>query len=173
MELRIGARDNIEIRTPSLFDGYWSAAGTLRDALTGDGWYSTGDCGFIDGGELFVVGRLKDLIIVGGQNVFPEDIEAIVGAVPGVHPGRAVAFGVDDDALGTQAIAIVAEMDEELSEDRTSAIENEIRALVTASVGIAPRYVAVVSRQWVVKSTAGKISRLDTRARFLRERLHA
>jgi acyl-CoA synthetase (AMP-forming)/AMP-acid ligase II len=172
MDVRIGERGNIEIRTTSLFDGYWSAAGTIRDAFTDDGWYSTGDCGFIDRDELFVVGRLKDLIIVGGQNVFPEDVEAIVAGVRDVHPGRAVAFGVDDVALGTQAIAIVAEMDGEFSERRAADIEKDIRASVTAAVGIAPRHVAIVPRQWIVKSTAGKISRHDTKRRFLSERAH-
>jgi fatty-acyl-CoA synthase len=173
MDLRIGDRGNIEIRTPSLFNGYWSAAGTIRDAFTEDGWYSTGDCGFIDGGELFVIGRLKDLIIVGGQNVFPEDVESIVAAAAHVHPGRAVAFGIDDEELGTQAIAIVAEMDGEYTEAGAAAVEADIRSLVTAAIGIAPRRVDVVPRQWIVKSTAGKISRHDTKQRFLQERLHA
>jgi fatty-acyl-CoA synthase len=173
MQLRIGDRGNIEIRTPSLFDGYWSAAGTIRASFTDDGWYSTGDCGFIDRDELFVVGRLKDLIIVGGQNVFPEDIEALVTGVPGVHPGRTVAFGIDDAELGTQAIAVVAEMDGEFSAERAADVEKAIRTVVTASVGIAPRHVAVVPHKWIVKSTAGKISRHDTRMRFLSERAHA
>jgi acyl-CoA synthetase (AMP-forming)/AMP-acid ligase II len=167
--IRLDDRGGIEISTPSLFDGYWTATGTPRTAFTDDGWYVTGDRGFLDNGELFVVGRLKDLIIVGGQNVFPEDVEAVVANAQDVHPGRAVAFGVDDDVLGTQSIAVVAELTGEYGEDRAAAVEAEIRALVAAGIGVAPRHVAVVPRQWIVKSTAGKISRHDTRLRFLQE----
>ncbi len=159
----------IQIATPCLFDGYWSASGVVRDAFTRDGWYATGDFGFVDTGDLFVVGRLKDLIIVGGQNVFPEDVETIAAGAAGVHPGRVVAFAMDDERMGTQSIGIVAEVSGEFDADTATQIETEIRALVTAGIGIAPRHVTAVPRQWIVKSTAGKISRNDTRNRFLQE----
>lgn len=159
----------IQIATPCLFGGYWSASGVVRHAFTSDGWYATGDLGFIDASELFVVGRLKDLIIVGGQNVFPEDVESLAAGAPGIHPGRIVAFAIDEEGLGTQSIAIVAEVSGDFDADAAAGIEIEIRALVTAGVGIAPRYVSAVPRQWIVKSTAGKISRHDTRSRFMQE----
>ena len=159
----------IQIATPCLFDGYWGASGVIRDAFTNDGWYTTGDFGFVDAGDLFVVGRLRDLIIVGGQNVFPEDVETIATGASGVHRGRVVAFAIDDERLGTQSIAIVAEVSGAFQADAAAQIETEIRALVTAGIGIAPRHVTAVPRQWIVKSTAGKISRNDTRSRFMQE----
>ena len=137
--------------------------------FTSDGWYATGDFGFLDAGELFVVGRLKDLIIVGGQNVFPEDVESLAAGAPGVRPGRVVAFAIDDARLGTQSIAIVAELSGDFDADAAATAEAEIRALVTAGIGIAPRHVTAVPRPWIVKSTAGKISRGDTRRRFIEE----
>ena len=159
----------IQLSTPCLFQGYWSQEGFRRDGFASDGWYSTGDYGFFSDGELYVIGRMKDIIIVGGQNVFPEDLEVIAGRAAGVYPGRVVAFGVDDEEAGTQSIGVVAEMAGEFDPDGARAVECEIRNLIKASLAVAPRYVRVVPQRWIVKSTAGKISRKDTRARFLAE----
>jgi acyl-CoA synthetase (AMP-forming)/AMP-acid ligase II len=160
----------IHIDTPCLFQGYWHSDGLRRDAFTADGWYATGDYGFLADGELYVIGRMKDIIIVAGQNVFPEDVEVIAGRARGVYPGRVVAFGIDDEELGTQSIGVVAEMSGVFDPELARNIETEIRALITAALAIAPRYVSVVQQRWIVKSTAGKISRADTRARFIEER---
>jgi acyl-CoA synthetase (AMP-forming)/AMP-acid ligase II len=119
--------------------------------------------------ELYVIGRIKDIIINAGQNVFPEDIEAVVNTVSGIYPGRVVAFGVAHEEYGTEVIAVVAEMKGEYDAARAANLEQEIRGLLLAAIGIAPRYVSVVPERWIVKSTAGKISRHDTRLRFLRE----
>jgi len=161
----------ILLRTPSLFSGYWGSQGFTRHTLTADGWHSTGDYGFLREGELYVIGRIKDIVIVGGQNVFPEDVEAIVNTLPEIHRGRVVAFGVEDQEFGTEALAIVAEMKDGLHASAAKPLETEIRKLVLTTIGIAPRYVAAVPQRWIVKSTAGKISRRDTRERFLHEKL--
>jgi fatty-acyl-CoA synthase len=157
----------IHLRSDCLFAGYWEHGDFSRTAFTIDGWYRSGDYGFFDGGELFVIGRMKDIIIVAGQNVFPEDLELIAAQVAGIQPGRVVAFGVDNDELGTQSIAVVAEMLGDFDPAAAHRLEQEVRRLIIASLGIAPRHVSVVPQRWVVKSTAGKISRRDTRTRFL------
>jgi fatty-acyl-CoA synthase len=161
----------IQIATPCLFGGYWTKEGFHRETFTSDGWYATGDYGFLTDGELYVIGRIKDIIIVGGQNIFPEDLEAIASRAEGVYPGRVVAFGIEDEEVGTQNIAIVAEMVGDFEANRARSIELEIRRLITASIAVAPRYVSVVPQRWIVKSTAGKISRKETRERYLREKL--
>src|ERR1700760_1332944 len=168
MQVRIAAADGsaapdltsgeIQINTCCIFSGYWSREGFSRGCFTEDGWYRTGDLGFLQGDELYVIGRIKDIIIVAGQNVFPEDVEFIASQVAGVRAGRVAAFAVDNDDLGTQAIAVVAEMAGEFDEVRACALEQDVRRLITASLGIAPRYVSIVPERWVVKSTAGKIS---------------
>jgi acyl-CoA synthetase (AMP-forming)/AMP-acid ligase II len=112
---------------------------------------------------------MKDIIIVAGQNIFPEDVENITSQVAGIYPGRIVAFGIDNEELGTQSIAVVAEMRDEFNEVRARGLEREIRNLITASLGVAPRYVSVVPQRWIVKSTAGKLSRRDTQKRFLKD----
>ena len=160
----------IHVRTPSLFSGYWGADGFQTHSLN-DGWHATGDFGFQSGGELFVIGRYKDIVIVGGNNIFPEDVEAVVNSVEGVYTGRVVAFGVEDRELGTQGLGVVAEMKGDFSEESAFQLEATIRKLVLTAIGTAARYVAVVPQRWIVKSTAGKISRRETRERFLRERL--
>jgi fatty-acyl-CoA synthase len=161
----------IHVNMPCLFSGYWGSEGFKTFSLN-NGWHATGDFGFMSGGELFVIGRLKDIVIIGGQNVFPEDVEAIVNTVDGISAGRVVAFGIEDEEYGTQALGIVAESKADLDEDASFDMETTIRKLVLAAIGIAPRYVAVVPQRWIVKSTAGKISRKETRERFIRERIN-
>ncbi len=161
----------IQIRTPSTFDGYWSNKGMITSSITDDRFHRTGDYGFITGGELYVIGRMNDMIIVGGQNVFPEDIEAVVNAIEGIYPGRVVVFGVVDERYGTQAITVVAELRGEYKRDVAGVLEDRVREAVLVATGIPPRYTCVVPERWIVKSTAGKISRRDTRERFLSEKL--
>lgn len=159
----------IEIRGESLFSGYWDKHGFHRQSLTSDGWYLTGDYGFTHRGNLYVIGRVKDIIISSGVNVFPEDIEALVNAVPGVYPGRVVAFGIDDQARGTESLAVIAEMRGEFNSSSASELELQIRRLIPSALGIPVRYVLVTPERWILKSTAGKISRRETRLRFLQE----
>jgi fatty-acyl-CoA synthase len=180
MEVRIRTRQGalageaetggIELRTVSLFCGYWGNEGFQTSALGEDGWYRAGDYGFFAEGELFVIGRTKDIIIVGGQNIFPEDIEALAGSVEGVYPGRVVAFGVEDAEQGTEVLCVIAELRGDYDAKRASALALQIRGLVISAIGVAPRYVWVKPERWIVKSTAGKISRKETRVRFLEER---
>jgi len=162
---------SIQIRTESLFSGYWTRDGLVTSPLSDDGWYTTGDYGFLADGELYVIGRLKDIIIVGGQNVFPEDVEMVVNSLDSVYPGRVVAFGIVDEQYGTESIAVVAEMRGEFDPQAAETVERQIKELVLSTIGIAPRFVAVVPERWIVKSTAGKISRKETWERFARERL--
>jgi fatty-acyl-CoA synthase len=163
---------NIHLRSGCQFGGYWTSDGFLTSSISSDGWYSTGDYGFLAGDDLYVIGRLKDIIIVGGQNVFPEDVELVVNSLDAIYPGRVVAFGINDDRYGTESLAVVAELRGEYESSKAEAVEREIQKLVLSTIGIAPRYAAVVPERWIVKSTAGKISRRDTRERFLGERLH-
>jgi fatty-acyl-CoA synthase len=159
----------IEIHSQSLFCGYWGSHGFQTQSLMGEGWYATGDYGFQHRGDLFVIGRIKDIIIVSGGNIFPEDIESLVNTLNGIYPGRVVAFGVDDQMQGTESLAIVAEMRGEYDPAAAAGLEHQIRHLITSVQGISARYVRVTPERWIVKSTAGKISRRETRLRFVRE----
>ena len=81
----------------------------------------------------------------------------------GIYPGRVEAFGVDDEGRRTESVAVVAEMRGEFNSSRAPALELQIRRLVSEVLGIALRYVRVTPERWIVNSTAGKISRRETR----------
>jgi acyl-CoA synthetase (AMP-forming)/AMP-acid ligase II len=167
-DLPEGRVGEILVRSPSLFEGYWNRPDLTARALVG-GWFRTGDAGVLVGGELFVLGRRDDTIIVGGENLYPHDVEEIVAAHPAVHDGRAVAFGVDNADLGTQALVVLAEVASAADLARRGEIEAELRRAVVGQLGIAPRLVRLVPPRWIVKSTAGKVARAANRDKFLAE----
>ena len=135
-------------------------------AVNLDGWYLTGDMGYVANGEVYIVGRLKDLIINAGKNIYPQDIEAIVNTVPGVHAGRAVAFGVPDEREGTELVAIVAEVNTEDAAERKR-IATQIRQTVARQSMITVSYVHLVDSRWLIKTSSGKIARRANRDRWL------
>ncbi len=134
-----------------------------------DGWYHTGDRGYLADGEVYVVGRSKDLIINAGKNVFPQDVEAVANQVAGVHPGRAVVFGVMDQSQGTELIALVAEVD---TDDPAAhkRIKQETRARVARETDVTLSYVTLVPRGWLLKTSSGKIARAANRDKWQSQR---
>ena len=158
----------ILVKSDCLFHGYYNRPDLTAQAII-DGWYYTGDLGFCLAGELFVVGRKKDLLIIGGENLYPQDIEEIVGSHPAIHDGRAVAMGMYNPDLGTEDIVVVAEVDSEDLLTRTAEIEGELRSLVVAGMGVAIRMIFLKPPKWIVKSTAGKPARSATREKLLHE----
>jgi acyl-CoA synthetase (AMP-forming)/AMP-acid ligase II len=134
-----------------------------------EGWYLTGDRGYIADGEVYIVGRSKDLIINAGKNIYPQDIEALVNTIPGVHAGRAVAFGVPDMREGTELIAVVAEVETEAADERQT-IDRAIRQTVAQGSTVTVSYVKLVDSRWLIKTSSGKIARGANREKWLRER---
>ena len=96
------------------------------------------------------------MLSVGGQNIFPEDVEIVVNSLPGIYPGRAVAFGILN-AHDTESLIVVAEMRGRYDREQAAFMEKEIAQLVLTSVGLAPGRVCVTPERWIVKSTAGRI----------------
>lgn len=133
-----------------------------------DGWFMTGDMGYLADGELFVVGRRKDLIINAGKNIYPADIEAVINQVTGVRPGRVVVFGVVDEREGTELVAAVAEVITEHEEERR-AISRAIRQAVARQSSVTLSYIHLVGSKWLLKTSSGKIARGANRDKWLRE----
>src|SRR5208283_2278547 len=133
------------------------------------GWYHTGDLGFQLGGELYVVGRKKDLLIIGGENLYPQDIEEIVAGHPAIHDGRVIAMGIYNPNLGTEDIVVVGEVEREEVLANAEKIEQEVRSRVVAGLGVAVRTIFLKPPKWIGKSTAGKPARSGTRDKLLRE----
>ncbi len=157
----------LALQSDCLLTGYFNRP-DLTDKAFHDGWYLTGDYGYISNGEVFVSGRKKDMIIVGGKNVYPQDLEALTFEVPGVHAGRSVAFGMFDEAQGTEEVVIIAEGDSE-DADEQQRIADAIRLHVSRNSAIALRYVKVVGPKWIIKTSSGKTARSANKEKFLRE----
>jgi fatty-acyl-CoA synthase len=157
----------IRLRGAGVIAGYGPDGQQRGDAFTADGWYRTGDLGYLSEGELFVTGRAKELIIHRGSNVYPGDIEEVVEVIDGVKPGRAVAFGVYDEAAGTEEIAVMVEPDGQV--DR-AALRRQVREEIWLRLNVAVTEVDVCEPGTLVKSTSGKLSRPGNRALYLQQR---
>lgn len=152
---------SVWLKGTSLFSGYY-----LQPELTAsrmrDGWFNTNDLGFVSGGELYICGRIDDLIIVNGKNLLAHDIEASCNAVEGIKPGRCTAFGTDDPRTGSQSLVILAEAMSEGLEG----IGAGIHQVVLGEFGIAPADIMVLPIDTLIKTTSGKISRLENKKRY-------
>jgi acyl-CoA synthetase (AMP-forming)/AMP-acid ligase II len=158
----------IIVRSDSLFRGYYNRT-DLSAAVLKEGWYWTGDLGFRVDGELYVTGRKKDLIIVAGKNIYPQDVEEIVSRHPAIHDGRVVAFGLYNASQGTEDIIVAAELENETEAKNALEIERAIGNAVVAELDLAPRAIFLKPPAWIVKSTAGKPARSATRGKLLAE----
>ena len=161
---RIG---QICIRGPHLFSGYFRRDDLTAAALK-DGWYNTGDLGFVHAGEIYVTGRKKDLVIIQGRNFYPADIETVAARVPHVTAGRVVAFSLTDEKAGTEKLIVLAEIAAE-AEPQAKQVALQIRQTIAQSLDCTPGDVRVVPSRWIVKSSSGKIARNDNRDKYLRE----
>ncbi len=153
----------IAVNSVSLFDGYRNYPEKTEEALDENQWFYTGDFGFIYEDELYVIGRKKDIIIEAGNNIYPEDVEDAVNKVEGVLPGRVIAFGEEDEELGTEHVSVVAETKEE--PDKHHALKLSI---VKAGMGINVniKNVYLVPSRWLIKSSSGKPSRKANKHRI-------
>jgi fatty-acyl-CoA synthase len=157
----------LALQSDCMLTGYYNRDDLTARAFAG-GWYLTGDLGYVADGEVYVTGRMKDLIIVGGKNVHPQDLEALASEVPGVHPGRVAAFGLFNDELGTEEVAIVAEVDSS-DADQCAQTAEAIRLRINRGSDVAVRYVHVVGPGWVLKTSSGKVARSANRDKYLAE----
>jgi fatty-acyl-CoA synthase len=156
----------VKFRGPSVTSGYFRNPDATASVLH-DGWMDSGDLGYCAGGELYVTGRRKDLIIKAGRNLYPQEVEELVGAVPGVRTGCVAAFGVGDRAIGTQRLIVVAETRAGTSEARAR-VEAAVRERVVDALGLPPDTVFMAVPGSVLKTSSGKIRRSATRDAWLR-----
>ena len=163
-ELPDGRVGEIAIRSVSLFDGYRNQPEKTAEVLS-NGWYFSGDYGARHEGEFYILGRKKDIIIVAGKNIAPEDVEDTVNEVPGVIPGRLVAFGLEDPETGTEQVCVIVETEETTE----TGMKRLRRSIVEAGIGIdvAISRVYLVPPKWLIKSSSGKLSRKANRQRVL------
>jgi acyl-CoA synthetase (AMP-forming)/AMP-acid ligase II len=157
----------IALKSDCMLTGYYNRPDATAVAFH-EGWYLTGDLGYCLDGELYVTGRKKDLIIVGGKNVYPQDLEQLTGEVDGVRAGRVAAFGVFNETAGTEDVVIVAEAESEDEGVRDVLIE-AVRMHVTRNSDVAVRQVVLVDSRWLIKTSSGKVARSANKEKFLKE----
>jgi 1-acyl-sn-glycerol-3-phosphate acyltransferase len=159
------AEGRIEFRGPSVTAGYHRNPALTRTAIRA-GWMDSGDLGYVADGELYVTGRRKDIIIKAGRNLYPQEIEDLVGGVAGVRRGCVAAFGVPDPELGTERLVVVAETrapDGNTHERLRAAVVER----VVDAVGLPPDAVVIAAPGAVLKTSSGKIRRSATRDAYL------
>ena len=157
--LGAGVEGEICVKSPGVMQGYYNNPDATRRVLSPDGWLRTGDLGLVDAeGYLFITGRIKDVIILGGENVLPADVEEVVDHVPGVRYSAAV--GIDSERTGTQRLYVVAEIREEsAAADALQRLTRDIVAHVHKSRGHRPARVLLVRAGTIPKTSSGKIQR--------------
>ncbi|APA95726.1 Putative ligase [Nocardia seriolae] len=151
----------IELRGPAVTSGYVTVDG-FRPAQDRDGWLDTGDIGyFTDDGLVVVCGRIKDVIIMAGRNIYPTDIERAALRVKGVRPGNAVAVRLDAGQK-RESFAVVVESNDHQNPDEVHRIEHDIVHAVFSEVGVRPRSVTVLGPGALPKTSSGKLRRSAT-----------
>lgn len=160
-ELPENSEGEIQFRGPSATSGYYDNSEQNKKLFSGS-WLNTGDRGYFFRGELFITGRIKDIIIRGGRHIYPQEIEDAVGKIPGVRKGRIVAFGGHDPQGGTEKLVVVAET----HETRPAQLE-DLRAQINHAcmnlAGDPPEDVVLTAPGSILKTSSGKLRRAATR----------
>jgi len=154
----------VAIRSRAAYHGYYrNPEATAR--ADHQGWYLSGDLGYRVADVLFVTGRKSDLIIVGGVNIYPHDVEQIVAEHAAVVTGRVAAIGVDDAERGTQRLVVIAESrstDQEILAD----VARHVRSAVPLRLGVSVDELYHAPYRWLIKTSSGKIARIPNYRRL-------
>ncbi len=159
----LGEREvgELQISGSSLFAGYYKNDEATNEVLRG-GWFSTGDLGYLVDGELYLCSRIKDVMIVGGRNIYPQDVEAAVDAIAEVRSGNVIAFSVAGE--GKETVVVVAETKEKSGFDEIMA---NIKKATIAAVGVPVGKIMLVKPSTLPKTSSGKVQRSKCKQLYL------
>ncbi|NMF63754.1 SDR family NAD(P)-dependent oxidoreductase [Brasilonema octagenarum] len=162
-----GKIGRLQVKGASVTSGYYQNPQANQEAFSADGWFNTGDLGFLHQGRLTITGRQKDVIIINGLNYYSHEIEAAVEEVKGVEVSYTAACAVKEPGINIDKLAIF--FNTSLSVDTSLvALLQEIRTSVINKVGINPDYLIPVAQEVVPKTAIGKIQRSQLSQRFKR-----
>jgi 1-acyl-sn-glycerol-3-phosphate acyltransferase len=150
----------LQFRGPSATSGYFRNPEKTRELFSGD-WLETGDLAYIAGGDLFITGRTKDIIIRAGRHLYPSEIEEAVGEVPGLQKDGVAAFGSHDPSSGTERLVIVAET--AVSPEEHAALRRRVAAAAIAILEAPAEDIVLVPRHTIPKTANGKLRRAAAR----------
>ncbi len=161
----------LEFQGPSATSGYFRNPEETR-RLFHDGWLDSGDLAYMAGGDVYITGRVKDVIIRAGRNIYPHELEEAIGNLPGMRKGCIAVFGSIDRASATEKLVVLAETRETEPEARER-LQTAITALAVDLAGAAPDDVVLAPPHTVLKTSSGKVRRAASRELYERGRLTA
>ena len=154
-ELPEGHMGIISIKGNSVMSRYYNNDAATNAVFFKDGWLNTGDTGFLIKGEIYVVGRVKDIIFLNGANVYPHDIEHTLETMEGIESGKVVACGVPDEETGSESIVVFTV--HKTSVEKFMPLAAAIKKYVATKMGLEVRHVLPIRK--VLKTTSGKVRR--------------
>ncbi len=163
-------------RGPSAASGYYRNAkatrAILRESDDSTAWVDSGDRAYRADGEIYITGRVKDIIIKAGRNIYPHEVEEIAGGVEGIRKGCVAAFGITDAKAGTERMVVVAESRASDPVERAR-LAAEVREGIAAALDLPPDIVEVVPPQTIPKTSSGKLRREETKRLYVTGKLAA
>ncbi len=154
----------LEFNGPSATHGYFRNP-VQTGRLIHDGWLDTGDRAYRAEGDVVITGRVKDIVIRGGRNLYPQEIEEAVGAVDGVRKGCVAVFGSADPATGTERLVVLAEV-RPGDHDAQARLHDAVSRAVLGAIGEPPDQIVLAPPHTVLKTSSGKVRRSACRERF-------
>jgi 1-acyl-sn-glycerol-3-phosphate acyltransferase len=159
----------LEFRGPSATSGYLRNAEATRHLFDGE-WLDSGDLAYVAEGDVYLTSRVKDVIIRGGRNIYPYEVEEAVGDISGIRKGCVAVFGSLDPAAGTERVIVVAET-REAQTATLEALEAQVRGVATDLLGMPPDDAVLVPPHAVLKTSSGKIRRAAVREHYEQGRI--
>ncbi len=159
-----GRSGTLFLRGPSIMSGYFGDPESTSEVLDADGWLNTGDMAYWSGRDIVITGRSKDLIIINGRNIWPQDLEYIAETLEGIRTGDACAFSCHDCQGHEHAVLMVQSRITDPAEKNR--IIEQLKRLVQQELGIECK-VEIVPKNTLVRTTSGKPSRSATRKVYL------
>jgi 1-acyl-sn-glycerol-3-phosphate acyltransferase len=155
---------HLQFRGPSATSGYLDSPARTRELFDG-GWLNSGDLAYAAGGDIFITGRSKDIVIRAGRHIYPEEIETAVGNIEGIRKGCVAVFGSADARAGTERLVVVAET--RLTEaGALTALRQRVAETAARLLEAAPEEILLVPPGSVAKTSSGKLRRAATRDLF-------
>lgn len=161
----------LEFKGPSATAGYYRNPEATRKLFPhGDDWLDSGDRAYLAGGDVYLTGRVKDLIIRGGRNLYPYELEQAVGEIPGIRKGCVAAFASNDPTTGSERLVVVAET-RAIQPEALANLRRQIQSVSVDLLGVPPDDVVLAPPHTVLKTSSGKIRRAAVRDLYERNAL--
>lgn len=159
----------LQFQGPSATSGYYRNPEATRKLFQGE-WLESGDLAYMAGGDVYITGRIKDVIIRAGRNVYPQEVEEAVGELAGIRKGRVVAFGTSEQGKGTERLVVLAETRAQDAGER-EILRTEVTRLTSDLIGTPPDEVVLAPPGTVLKTSSGKLRRAASRELYEQGRI--